>query len=75
MIRFSKSPEKMKDLILLFLSFKADPRIPNYKKKTAFDLAELIGFDLGRLVDLFKTDDPHDELTSCGNEINSVTKD
>lgn len=55
-------------MILLFLSFKADPNIPNFRKKTAYDIADLIEFDLKRLVRLFKDEDNmHEDLTTCGN--------
>lgn len=76
MVKFSDFPEKMKDITMLLLNYKADPYIPNFKKESAFDLARRQNFDLKRLVDLFKIgDEEFEEPYTCENELNSVTKD
>ena len=54
MLTFSQSPEKMKDLVLLLLNYKADPNIPNFRRESSFDIAHKIDFDLKRIVNLYK---------------------
>ena len=68
MLIYSKSSEKMKDLTLLLLNYKADPNIPNFKRDTCYDVAKRIDFDLKRLVNLFKYEEVfHEEINACEN--------